>query len=112
MISKIAKIDEEAEKKAEERERRWLESEDRREKERREHEDLHAQMMMSMFTGFMTQMSSMTMSQPQAPCHLSHMFIHTTGMLQGILHFLARILCLTTVVYPLPTQVVWIMIQN
>jgi len=29
---KIAKIDEEAEKKAEEREKRWLESEDRREK--------------------------------------------------------------------------------
>jgi len=64
LISKIAKIDEEAEKRAEEREKRWLESEDRREKERREHEDRHAQMMMSMFSGFMTQMSSMMMSQP------------------------------------------------
>ena len=31
LISKIAKIDEEAEKKAEGREKRWLESEDRRE---------------------------------------------------------------------------------
>ena len=66
-MSKMAKMDEEAEKRAEEREKRWLESEDRREKERMEHEDRHAQMMMSMFTNFMTQMGGMMMTQTPGP---------------------------------------------
>ena len=38
-----------------------------REKERREHKDCHAQMMMSMFSGFMTQVSGMMMRQPPGP---------------------------------------------
>ena len=96
---KIAKIDEEAEKKAEEREKRWLESEDRREKERREHEDCHAQMMMPMFSGFMTQLGGTMMCQPLVPCHLSHMFSHPTAILL-ILHSLGKTLYLITDVKP------------
>ena len=77
LISKIAKIVEETEKKAEEQEKRWLESEGRREKETREHEDHYAQMMMSIFTGFMTQMSSMMMSQPPDPMSsFPHVYPH------------------------------------
>ena len=99
MILRIAKINEEAEKKAEEQEKRWLESEDRREKERREHKDRHAQMMMPMFSGFMTQLGGMMMHQPLVPSRPSHMFIHFTAILL-ILHSLAKTLYLITDVKP------------
>ena len=83
LILNIAKIDEEAEKKAEERKKRWLESDDGREKERREHEGCHVQMMMSMFSGFMTQMGGRMMCQPPGPMssfpHVYPPYSHTVN---------------------------------
>ena len=67
VISKILKMEDEAEKRNEDRENRWQEAEERRERERRDHEDRQTQMMMTMFSNFMGQMSNLLMAQYPMP---------------------------------------------
>ena len=67
MISKIVKMEEEAEKRTEEHEKRWQEAEEWREREHREHEHRQTQMMMNMFSNFMGQMSNILMAQYPMP---------------------------------------------
>lgn len=73
LLLKMAKMDEEAEKRAEERDKRWQLAEEMREKERMKHEERQTQQMMMMMSNFMCQISSMMM--PQYP--LSSPFSYT-----------------------------------
>ena len=63
----MVKLDEEAEKRAEERDRRWQSGEEKRDKERMQHEERQAQQMMMMFSSFMGQINNLLMSQYPMP---------------------------------------------
>jgi len=59
LIEKIMKMDEEAEKRAEEHTRKWLEQEEEREARRVQREEEHEQRMFSLYSSFMSQVTSM-----------------------------------------------------
>ena len=75
MISKIVKMEDEAEKRTEKCEKRWQEAEEQHERECREHEHRQTQQMMNMFSNFMGHMSNILMVQCPMPT-FSPMYAH------------------------------------